>query len=178
MIRADVFFWIIIHFKSSTMKNYVVRYGLYAGMTLIVLGLFNWFVIAPNGYQVSQAFGYLSMVIALFTVPMAIKYFRDKLNDGFVSFGKGMKIGMGVTSITSLVMGIYSALFFYLQGDQFMEWSKQQLSAEEWAEAEAYMETMGSIAMSPLFQGFIMFLTVFFIGAIITLISALVLKRD
>ncbi len=160
------------------MKNYITRYGLYAGGLLVVLGILNWLLIAPNGYKISEIFGYASMVAALMMVPAGLKYFRDQVNNGELSFGHGMKIGLGITLITSVIMWIYSALFFILQGDKFMEWSKEHLSAEEWEMAQAQMEAMGDVFMSPWFQGFIMFMTVFIIGLLITLVSAIIMKKQ
>ncbi len=160
------------------MKNFVVRYGLYAGCTLIVLGLINWFLIAPNGYTISEVFGYASMVAALITVPLGIRYFRDQLNQGIVSFTEGLRIGLGITFITSIIMGLYSALFFVFQGDEFQNWYKAHMSPEAWDQAQQQIASMPNFYLSPWFQGFVMLLTVFFIGTVITLLSALILKRN
>ena len=118
------------------------------------------------------------MVFALLAIPLGIRYYRDQLQDGGVTLGEGLRIGFGITAITSLIMGLYSALFFVLQGEEFMAWYEEQASPELVAQAKAQMESMPDMYLSPWFQGIVMLLTVFFIGTIITLISALVLRRQ
>lgn len=160
------------------MKNVIIRYGMYGGILLILLGLINWFVVAPAGYTISEVFGYASMIISLMAIPMGIKYFRDVLNNGSVTFGKCFSIGMGITTITSLVMGVYSAMFFIFAGDDFMNWYEEGLSKEEWEAVQQQMDAMPEFLLSPWFQGLVMFMTVFFIGVVISLLSSLVLKKD
>lgn len=161
------------------MKPFVLRYGLYSGIALIVLGLVNWFLISPSlGYRNSEIFGWLSFVVALLFVPVAITYFRNKINSGVVSFGKGMKIGLGVSLITSVVMFFYTMIFFIAVGDQFYTHYKDSMPAEELAQIEAQYADMPEVFMEPWFQGILMGVSVFLVGLIISLISSLILKRQ
>ncbi len=161
------------------MKRFVIRYGLIGGCILIALGLFNWFFIArPLGYQASEFFGYLSMVVALLCIPLGIMYFRNKLNNGSVSFNQAFKIGLGITAITSVVMFFHSMLFFIIAGDDFLEWSKTGLTATELEERQAQLDALPDFVMSPWFQGVLMALTVFLIGVIISLVSSFILKQS
>ena len=161
------------------MKKFVLRYGLIGGCLLIGLGLFNWFFIAQMfGYNASEIFGYLSIILALLCIPLGIKYFRDKLNDGMVSFGEGFKIGMGITIITSVIMFFYSMLFWVLVGDDFMKWREKVLTESELKQAQIQIAEMPDFVLSPWFQGLVMLLTVFLIGMIINLVSSLALKNS
>lgn len=160
------------------MKNYMVRYGLIGGCVSIALGLLNWFTVARYGPTVSQTVGWLSIILALMCVPLGIKYFRDKLNDGRISFTKGMKVGLGIAAIASIVNAVYATLFFVFSGDSFEEWSKQGLSESELIAYEAQMAQTPDFALTPWFQGIVFFFIVFLIGAIISLISALILRRS
>lgn len=160
------------------MKNYILRYGLWGGGISIGLGLINWFTIAQiYGPGVSQVIGYLSIVLSLMCVPLGIKYFRDKLNSGKLTFVHGFKIGLGITFVASLVTFLYSMLFFVMAGDSFDEWSRKGLSETELAEMQAQIAQTPDFVLTPWFQGLILFLTVFMIGLIINLISSLALKR-
>ncbi len=161
------------------MKKFVLRYGLLAGCLLVGLGLFNWFFIAQMfGYNASEICGYLSIILALLCIPLGIKYFRDKLNDGMVSFGEGFKIGMGITFVTSIIMFFYSMLFWVLAGDDFMKWREKVLTESELKQAQLQMAEMPDFVLNPWFQGLVMLLTVFLIGMIINLVSSLVLKTQ
>ncbi|MEK6154069.1 DUF4199 domain-containing protein [Flavobacteriaceae bacterium 3-367] len=161
------------------MKNYMLRYGLWGGGISIGLGLINWFTVAQiYGPGVSQVIGYLSIVLSLMCVPLGIKYFRDKLNRGKLTFAHGFKIGSGITLIASLVTFLYSILFFELAGERFDEWSRKGLSETEIGALEAQLLQSPDFVYTSWFQGFVLFLTVFLIGMIINLISSLLLKRS
>jgi len=148
---------------------------------LILLGLFNWFVIArPLGYQAAEIAGYLSMILALSMIFFAIRHFRAQYGNGSVSFGQGFRIGILITLITSGVFYVYTTLYFTIWGDDFKAWAdthfRTTMPTEQYQEFAMQMEQ--PLYSSALFQGLIMFLTVFFIGLIITLISATVLKKS
>ncbi|WP_422105195.1 DUF4199 domain-containing protein [Winogradskyella sp.] len=160
------------------MKKFVIRYGILGASISIALGLLNWFFIAPAyGPKTSESIGYLTIIISLLTIPLGIKYYRDKLNNGLVSFKDGFKIGTGITLIASIIMGLYGMLFFAIEGDDFEAWQQKWFSPEELAQAQLQMATMPEYMQTPLFQGVVMFIMVFLIGTIINLISAIVLKR-
>ena len=161
------------------MQKFIVRYGLISGCLLIALGLVNWFLIAKQfGYDGSQTFGYLSMIVSLLTIPLGIKYFRDQLNQNNVSFGQAFKIGMGITAIPSIIMGLYSMLFFMLQGDEFLKWSEENFPPEEWADMQTQLAAMPEYVMTPWFQGIVMGVTVLLIGLFMTIISSLILRSQ
>ncbi|WP_353777715.1 DUF4199 family protein [Winogradskyella sp. 3972H.M.0a.05] len=161
------------------MKKFVLRYGIIGASISIVLGLLNWFFIAPAyGPNLSESIGYLSITVSLLTIPLGIKYFRDKLNSGIVSFNEGIKIGFGITLISSLLMAIYGMLFFVIEGDDFRAWQQKWFTEAELQEAQVHMATMPEYMQSPAFQGVIMFLMVFLIGTIINLISTLALRSS
>ncbi len=153
------------------MKKFIIRYGLSGGTLSITLGLLNWFLIAkPLGYSASQWVGYLSIIIGLLCIPLGIKYFRDKLNNGSVSFGQAFKIGMGITFMAAVVMGIYAAIYFAIAGNAFEQWRNDSLGPEA--------TPLPEFAMTPFFQGVVMFVTALLIGLIINLLSTLALKKE
>ena len=158
------------------MKTFIIRYGILGASISIVLGLLNWFFIAPAyGPNISEAIGYLSIVMSLLTIPLGIKYFRDQLNQGMVSIKEGFKIGTGITLIASVIMGLYGMLFFMIEGDNFTAWHEQWASQIDMRQVN--VSDMPDYMLSPLFQGVVMFIMVFLIGIIINLVSVLILKR-
>ena len=163
------------------MKATILRYSLWAAGLLVVLGLINWFLITGLGYRAAEIAGYLSMVLSLCTIFLAIRHFRTQYGNGTVTFGQGFKIGLMITLITSAIFFVYSAIYFKIWGDDFTQWSedhyKSTLSPEQYQEYTTQMAQMGSLYQSALFQGMVMFFTVFFIGLIITLIAATVLRK-
>lgn len=161
------------------MKNYILRYGLAGGLVSIALGLFNWFTVAQwYGPVVSQTVGWLSIILSLMCIPLGIRYFRDKLNKGRVSFGEGLRIGLGITFVVSVLMYFYSALFFVFQGPEFIEWTKRGLSPAELAAYEQQIAQTPAWVYTPWVQAFILFLSIVLIGLVVTVISSLILKRS
>ncbi|MDJ0646837.1 MAG: DUF4199 domain-containing protein [Flavobacteriaceae bacterium] len=161
------------------MKKFILKYGIIGGLIASILGTLNWILIADTiGVKGSQTIGYLSITLSLLCIPFGVRYFRDKLNNGTVSFGQAFKIGLGITCIAGIVMAIQSILFFALQKDEFLEWQRKELSTAELVAFNEQLAQTPDFVYTPWFQGIIMFIMVFLIGAVVNLISALILKRE
>lgn len=161
------------------MKKIVLKYGIVGGIVSSVLGTLNWFLIAQSvGVKGSQTVGYLSITLSLLCIPLGVRYFRDKLNNSEISFGQAFKIGLGITTMASIVMALHSVLFFALQKEEFLAWQKEDLSAAELAAFNEQMAQMPDFVYTPWFQGVVMFFMVFLIGAAVNVISALILKQE
>ena len=159
------------------MKNYIIRYGIIGGIISSILGTLNWIFFADAlGVSGSQTMGYTSIAVSLLCIPFGVRYFKNEINNGTVNFGQAFKIGLGITSIAGIVMAIHSMLFFALQKDEFMEWQTKNLSDAELTAFNEQLAQMPDFAYTPWFQGIVMFVMVFLIGAIVNVISALVLK--
>ena len=161
------------------MKGYILKYGLIGGIISSILGTLNWILIADAvGVDGSQAVGYISITVSLLCIPFGMKYFRDKLNEGKLGFGQAFKIGLGITSIAGIVMALHSVIFFALQKEEFIQWQKKGLSQAELAAYNEELMNMPEFAFAPWFQGMVMFLMVFLIGAVVNVISSLLLKQQ
>ncbi len=163
------------------MKAVIYRYALWAAAIMIALGMLNWFLIArPMGYRASEIVGYLSIILALSTIFLAVRHYGMRY--GGVTFRQGFRIGILITLIASVAMWVYSALYFIVFGDAFKAWVNDHYESTMTPAAyQAHLDQMTQMpawVLHPVMQGFIMFLTVFFIGLIITLIAALVMKKD
>lgn len=161
------------------MNKIQIRYGVTGGIISITLGLINWFTISQwYGPTASQAVGYLSIIVSMMCVPLGIRYFRDQVNGGEITLGKAMKVGLGITGFFTLITFLYGILFFVFAGEDFENWRREGLSANELATLEAQIAQTPEIVFTPFFQGLILAISVFLIGVIVDLISALVLKRS
>jgi len=160
------------------MKNYIWKYGIIGGLISSVLGTLNWMFIAkPLGVAFSQTVGYLSIAISLLCIPFGVRYFKKKHNNNQVSFGQAFKIGLAITGVAGIVMAIHSILFFTFQKNEFLDWQKQGLSDSELTAFNEQMAQTPDFVYTPFFQGLVMFVMVFLIGAVINLISALFMKN-
>ena len=72
--------------------------GILSGISFYVLSLFN-----PDPTNLNLVFGY---VITPFAVYLAIKFYKEFANEGFLFFAEGMTIG----AVTYLILALLSAL--------------------------------------------------------------------
>jgi len=167
------------------MKKTVLRFGLYGSITICILFLISWFVLNDLPYSTQEVLGYVSMVLALSFVFIGIKQYRDKENDGKVSFKKALLIGVLISLITALAFGILDVFYTEVLNPDFMteyynqsvETMKASLQADEFEAKLTEMESQKELFSNPLFSFALMAMTVFVIGFIISLLSALVLQR-
>ena len=168
------------------MKKSIIRYSLYGSLTLSVLFVLGMAIGGSIDYSTSEVFGYASMVISLLFVFFGIKHFRDHINDGKVTLGKAIVIGLLISLFSAIGFAIVDYIYttsinpnFAVEYKEYTmtQLNEANLSAEDFKtkvdELEASMDMMGSSS----FMAFVMFGTVMIIGFIISLISGLVLQR-
>ena len=167
------------------MKNTVLRYGLYSAITLGGLFILGFLIGKNLDYSAREVYGYASMVLSLMFVFFGIKHYRDKENNGAVSFGKGLLIGVLISLIAALAFGIIDVIYIeYINPDFVTEYYEHQvetlrttLPEEEFQERFQEMESQKAFFSSTALNFLVMFMTVFVLGFIISLISALILQR-
>ncbi len=167
------------------MKKTIIRYGLYGGTVICVLFLLSLFLADGLDFGTQEVIGYASMVVALSFVYFGIRHFRDRENSGSLSFGTGLKIGLGISLITALMFGILDVIYVKFMNPDFMETYYASVLADleaslpesEYQERARAMEAEKELFTNPLMNFFLMFITVFLIGLIMSILSALILKR-
>jgi hypothetical protein len=170
------------------MKKIVVRYGLIAGaivgaglllsMLLFKMGALN----MDNG----AVFGYSIQLIAFTAIYFGIQKYRDDVNNGVLSFGKALSIGMLIALIAGLIYCVTWEIYYQATDQQFMnEYSELYLnklkesgiSETKLSEAMAEMETYKKLYQNPLIRfGFTM-LEIIPMGLLISLVSAAMLRK-
>jgi len=89
------------------MKKNIIVYGLTAGIlvSILMLSSVNYLSHCEGNvdYDTSMLIGYASMLIALSLVYVGIRNYRDKYNEGVISFGKAFKIGLFMVLVASTI---------------------------------------------------------------------------
>jgi ABC-type antimicrobial peptide transport system permease subunit len=169
------------------MKKTVFRYGLLSMVVMISFFLLT-FAIGKNvGYDVQEILGYSGMILSLIFVFFGIKHYRDKVNEGRLSFGQGMKVGLLIVLIPAVMFGVFDVLYTTVINPNFFEdycnanlaVMKLNMPAAEYEKAAAEMKANSEMMQKyPALQFLLMAVTVFLIGLIMTVISALILRRN
>ena len=119
-------------------------------------------------YGTQAALGYASMVIALSFVYFGIKNYRDAHNDGVVTFGKALLVGIAISAITGIGMALIDYIYTTTINPDFMQEYAETMQEQTGEEIPMYSNAVLAL---------VMFMTVFVIGFIISLLSSLILQR-
>ncbi len=167
------------------MKNTVLRYGIWSALCIFALFLISGFALENLDFNTREIYGYASIIISLSFVFFGVKHFRDQKNDGLLSFGKGLSIGLLISLFASITFGLYNVIYVEFINPDFMteyyDYSVEQvsktLSGEELQTRLKQMDEEKKLFAKPFMNFSLMFLTVFMIGLIISIISSLILSK-
>lgn len=167
------------------MKSTVIKYGVRSAIAISILFLLALTLGKNLDYGLQEVIGYASMVLSLLFVFFGIKHFRDNENDGVVSFGKALIIGILITLFAALAFGIIDLIYIKYINPEFtaeyyarsIEQFKSSLTGAELEAKLVEMESQKKLFMNPFFSFLLMSFTVFLVGLIISLISSLILQR-
>lgn len=138
----------------------------------------------PESFDSGEIIGYSSMIVAMALIFFAVKNHRDKINNGVITFGESMKIGVAISTLGGLAWGIYNFIFVTWIMPDFNEQYIAHIEGLEIgtpafeAKFDAAMSGSGSFMYTPIGGTIVMFMTVFLIGFLISVISGLILKSN
>ena len=172
------------------MKRNIIIYGLIAGavVSALMLASVNYYSYCEGNvdYGISMIIGYASMLLAFSLVFVGIRNYRDKYNNGVVSFAKAFKIGTMIVLIASTIYVVSWMIDSYLFIPDFMEkysihmLDELKASGASQLEIDKQAKEMADFAMmykNPLFKALMTYAEILPVGLIVTLISSLILKR-
>ena len=167
------------------MKNTIVKYGSYGLLVALILVLLVLWLGRGMSYSIQEVFGYVTMFASLSFIYFGIRHYRDQVNDGTVSFGKGLLIGMLISAFVGIGIGIADYIYTTMINPDFaaeylettLKTMEAELSVEEFKIQKETLTTQMENYGGSGFMAFIMFITVIMIGFIVSLISSLILQR-
>ncbi|WP_323789138.1 DUF4199 domain-containing protein [Psychroserpens sp.] len=152
------------------MKQTVLKYGLYGLLTGFVIFTIH-LVVGINKFDDStnEILGYISIFLSLSFIYFGIKHYRDHLNNGLITLGKAILIGVLISILVGL--GIAIADFIYTKFVNPSFFSDYEKTLVDQGRADEIFEMTSTTA------ALFMLVLVTIIGFIISLISALILQR-
>ncbi len=126
------------------------------------------------------------MLVAFSLVFVGIRNYRDKYNNGVISFGKAFRIGLFIVLIASTIYVVAWLIDFYFFMPDFMDKYSASMLNELKASGASQVEidkqttemaNMTAMLKNPFFNAMMTYVEILPVGLVVTLISALILKR-
>ena len=162
------------------MKKIILIYGAISG--LIVIGVNT--LSLDNGLG-DVWLGFLVMFIALSSIYVGIKQYRDQHLGGQIQFSTALMVGLGISLVASIVYVAIWEIYSYATNYVFIEhYTNAQielarssgLSESELAKAISDAQILRLQYASPLFRLPMTFVEIFPVGVLISIISSALLR--
>lgn len=165
------------------MKNTIFKYGILAAAILLTIPLIsNLFMGSnPDNYTMGEVVGYSSMILSLLLIFVAQNEYRKNSPEGKIAFGKGLLMGLAISALASFGFAIYNWVYIEFINPDFIEQyysyyvESIKNSGQEAAviqEKISQLEGEKAFFTSPMVQFAVMYLTVFAVGIVVSLITA------
>lgn len=169
------------------MKKIVLTFGLISGAISSALMMGTVRFIDQIGFDRGVIVGYTSIVMGFLLVFFGVRSYRENVGHGYISFGRAFQVGILIALISSLIyVAAWEVVFqnwLYDFPEKYTSYVIEKArasgtSAEEIARQTEEMNSMwASYKSNFLVRAAFTFVEPFPVGLLITLISALILKR-
>ncbi len=176
--------------KTYNMKKNIFVYGIIAGIVVVIPMLFS---VNSSDHQNGNVdwdkgliIGYTSMIIAFSLVYVGIRNYRNKFNNGVISFGKAFQVGILIVLIAStMYVAAWLIDYFYFIPDFAEKYAahsidKLKASGASQAAIDEQTKSMADFVRmykNPFFNAAMTYLEILPVGLVVTLISSFILKR-
>ena len=164
----------------------ILKFGGYSCLAIVLLFAISYFFLSSLSLGVQEIYGYLSILVSLAFVFFGVKAYRNLECNGKISFFKALGVGLLVTLFPSVLFGAYNVIYVeYIDPDMaanyyqvMIDQAKLDYSGSELAEKIAEMKRMKEMFSSPFMNFLLMASTVFFVGVVVSVISAVALRKN
>lgn len=170
------------------MKKNILIFGLISGLIVSVMLAFSTLsCYSKKDFSGNMVLGFTVMILAFSFIFIGIKNYRDKFNNGVVSFGKAFNIGLMIALIGSTLYVVTWLIVYYNFIPDFIEVYTVHVlnetkaagaSAAELAKQTSQMNNYKEMYKSPIGVILLTYMEILPVGLIITILSALILKRS
>jgi Protein of unknown function (DUF4199) len=172
------------------MLKKILSYGTVSGLLVGVPMTLFALAFAKNGHEPfshGMLFGYLTMLIALSAIFVAIKRHRDNDLGGVIGFWPAFGLGLGISFVASVfyvvtwevAVAIMHVDFGSAYANMLIEKQKAQgVSGEALAKFSAEMEAFKIQYANPLFRLPMSFIEIFPVGVLVSLGAAALLRNS
>jgi hypothetical protein len=168
------------------MKKTVLTFGLISGGILAALLFGTLLVIKNVGFDKAEVVGYAGMVLAFMLVFFGIRSYRENVSGGTITFGRAFAVGILIMLIASVCYVVaWEIVYFNFMHDfvdkyaaHMVEQVKNSGAGEAAIQAKLQeMKKFKELYENPFFNAAVTFLEPLPVGLIMTLVSALILRK-
>lgn len=168
------------------MKKIVLTFGLISGALMAIFMFATLPFVDRVGMDRMVIVVYAWMVLAFMLVFFGIRSYREDVNGGVVTFGRAFVVGILIALISSVIYVVaWQILYYGFMPDFFEKYSAHVLeqarasgAGPEAIQAKTQeMDQMKQLVKNPFIHAALVFLEPFPVGLVITLISAVILRK-
>lgn len=166
--------------NQANSKSIILNYGLYLGIISIFISLIKY---ATGNLYVTEFYsGIAGIVLLIVFVILGIKKYKSD-NGSFLTFGQGVKIGIGIAMIATIIVIVYYLLLSTVIEPDFVA---NTIEAQKTMFADSFGMTEGQIEEATKNSEDNFFLSMFggiliwnlFLGGVTSLIAAATMKKS
>jgi len=167
--------------KSRSLSQHALMYGLMTGVVMIVLSL----VLYLANLYMNQTLGYISYIFMIGGMVLGSIEYRKKYLNGFMTYGKAFSSCFLIGLFAGILASIY--MFFFAQFihpglvQEFLERTREQMVNSNPNMTDEQIEQALSVSarfMTPVFLAIWGLVANILIGAVLSLIIGLFLKKE
>lgn len=168
------------------MKKIVLTFGLISGAIISLLMLATIPFIDEIGFDRGVIVGYTTMVVAFLLVFFGIRSYRENIGNGYITFGRALAVGLLIMLISCVCYVItWEIVYFNFMPDFAEKYTNYAIekarasgaTAEQIAQQTEQMKQFKELYDNPFINAAFTFLEPLPPGIVMTLISALILRR-
>ena len=84
------------------MKKLILTYGTVAAIIIIAMVIFTFSGAIPD-FKYAELLSYTTKILAFSSIFVATHYYKKNLSDNALSFKEALKIGLGITLVTTIL---------------------------------------------------------------------------
>jgi hypothetical protein len=166
--------------KPSNFKV-ALNHGLFLGVALVLFSLLMYVI----GVAMDSKIQWISYVIMIAGLVLAIKQWRDKYNNGFLTYGQAFSNGFLTILVSGIISSIWILLFFGViapgEIEKMMEIAEENMYESQPNMSDEQIEMAlkySRMFMSPVWMAVWGFIGNIVVGAVLSAIIAIFMKKE
>jgi Protein of unknown function (DUF4199) len=168
------------------MKKTVLTFGLIGGAVMAAMMFATLPFVDKIGFDKGVIVGYTTMILAFMLVFFGIRSYRENVGQGHITFGRAFAVGILITLITCVCYVVaWEILYFKFMPDfvdkyagHVIEKARASGASQQAIDAKVQqMKSFKAMYNNPFINAAMTFTEPFPIGLIVTLISAVILRK-